>query len=220
MSHTLSASGVYMGAQLNDSGDLIPPGDMYEACRVLAHYVEYKGGLEWDFSRLFTMPIDPEFTRLIESFLSSVLNSDTERRGWKIPETTLAYPWIQRMFPDIHYIYWIRDPRDCILGGHVTDDLSDFGIPYDKTDDVRLRRAISWKYQYDLMQAVPSPARRIDVRFEDFVLKQDETLARLVRFLGFPLAKIEVRPESIGRWKTAEGPYDFDFFPRAALYEG
>jgi hypothetical protein len=220
MSHTLSASGVYMGAQLNGSGDLIPPGDMYEACRVLAHYVEYRGGLEWDFSRLHTMPIDPAFTRLIESFLSSVLNSDAECRGWKIPETTLAFPWIRRMFPDIHYIYWMRDPRDSILGSHVTDDLSDFGIPYDKTDDLRLRRAISWKYQYDLMQAVPSPARRLDVRFEDFVLKQDETLARLEGFLGFPQAKIEVREESIGRWKAAEGPYDFPFFPRSALYEG
>jgi len=220
MSHTLSASGVYLGAQLNPSGDLIPPDDMYEACRVMARCVEYKGGLEWDFSRLHAMPIDPEFTRLIESFLSSVLNSDAERRGWKIPETTLAFPWIRRMFPDIHYIYWMRDPRDCILGAHVTDDLSDFGIPYDKTEDIRLRRATSWKYQYDLMQAVPPPARRIDVRFEDFVLKQDETLQRLEAFLGFPLAKIEVRPETVGRWKTAEGQYDFDFFPRSALYEG
>lgn len=219
MSHTLSASGVYMGAQLNKSGDLIPPDDMYEACRVLARYVEYKGGLEWDFSRLHTMPIDPAFTRLIESYLASVLNSDAELRGWKIPETTLAWPWIRRMFPDAYYIYWMRDPRDCILGSHVTDDLSDFGVPYDKTEDVRLRRAISWKYQYDLMQAVPSPAHRIDVRFEDFVLKQDETLARLQGFLGFPLKKIEVRPESVGRWKTAEGQYDFDFFPQSALYE-
>ena len=220
MSHALSASGVYMGAQLNGSGDLIPPGDMYEACRVLARYVEYRGGLVWDYSRLHTMPIDPAFTRLIESYLSSVLGSDAERRGWKIPETTLAFPWIVRMFPDIHYIYWMRDPRDCILGAHVTDDLSDFGVPYEKTDDVRMRRAISWKYQYGLMQAVPAPARRINVRFEDFVLKQDETLRRLEGFLGFPLAKIEVRPESIGRWKTAEEPYDFDFFPRSALYEG
>ena len=73
MSHTLSASGVHMGAQLNESGDLIPPGDVYEACRVLARHVEYRGGLEWDFSRLHTMPIDPAFTRLIESFLASVL---------------------------------------------------------------------------------------------------------------------------------------------------
>ena len=219
MSHTLSASDVYMGATLNESGDLIPPSDMYEACRVLAHYVEYKGGLEWDFSRLHTMPIDPAFTRLITSFLSSVLDSPAEFKGWKIPETTLVFPWIARLFPDIYYLYWVRDPRDCILAGHVTDDLSVFGVPYDHTDDIRLRRAISWKYQHEIMKTTPSPKHRCDVRFEDFVLQQDETLARLSAYLGFPLAKIPVRPEAIGRWKSAEGQYYFGFFPRESLYE-
>ena len=220
MSHTLSESGVYMGAQLNPSGDLIPPEDMYEACRVLAHYVEYKGALEWDFSRLFTTPIDPAFTRLIESFLASVLSNDAERRGWKIPETTLVFPWIARMFPDAYFIYWVRDPRDCILGGHVTDDLADFGVPYTPTDDLRHRRAISWYYQHQLMQATPEPIRNIHVRFEDFVLQQEETLGQLEDFLGFPLARIAVRPETIGRWKTADPPYDFEFFPRSSLFEG
>ena len=147
---------------------------MYEACRVLAKYVVHKGGLEWDFSQLFSGPIDPAFTRLIESYLASVLGSDAERRGWKIPETTLCFPWISRLFPDIHYIYWMRDPRDSILGSHVTDDLADFGVPYQHTDDLRERRAISWFYQYEIMRMTPTPARRIDVRFEDFVLKQEE----------------------------------------------
>lgn len=220
MSHTLSQSGVYMGAQLNVSGDLIPPQDMYEACRVMARHVEYKGGMEWDFSKLHTIPIDPAFTRLIESYLASVLGSDTERKGWKIPETTLVFPWIIRLFPDINYIYWVRDPRDSIIGGHVTDDLSDFGVPYDKTVNLRLRRAISWKYQYDIMQATPPPARRIDVRFEDFIFQQDETLRRLEAFLGFSLAKIPVRPETVGRWRTDTEEHDFDFFPPSALYEG
>src|SRR5512146_2971188 len=96
MSQTLSESGVYMGEPLNDSWDLIPPEDMYEACRVLARYVTYKGGLEWDFSRLHTEPIDPAFKRLLASYLSSVLFSPAPRKGWKIPETTLCYPWIVR----------------------------------------------------------------------------------------------------------------------------
>lgn len=219
MSHTLSASGVYLGAQLNVSGDLIPPEDMYEACRVMARYVEHKGGLEWDFSRLFNGPIDPEFTRLVESFLASVLSSDAEHTGWKLPETTLVLPWIIRMFPEVDYIYWLRDPRDSILGRHVTDDLSVFGIGYPETNDERERRAISWYYQYQLMQATPRPRKSIDIRFEDFVLRQDATLRQLEGFLGFALAKIEVRPDSVGRWQTADGPHDFEFLPREALYE-
>jgi hypothetical protein len=218
MSHTLSASGVYMGAQLNVSGDLIPPQDMYEACRVFARYVEHRGGLEWDFCGVLEGPVDPAFTRLVESFLASVLSSDAPRRGWKLPETTLVLPWIVRVFPEAHFIYWTRDPRDSILGAHLTDDLADFGVRYDHTDDVRLRRAISWRYQYEIMRATPAPAHRVSVRFEDFVLDQEQTLARLEEFLGFSLARIPVRPDSVGRWRTAEGQYDFPFFPREALY--
>lgn len=212
MSHTLSESGVYMGACLNVSGDLIPAEDMYEACRVMAKYVDYCGGLEWDFSRLHTMKIDPAFERLVSSFLSSVLNSDAPNKGWKLPETTLVYPWIVRMFPEIKYIHWVRDPRDCILGGHLTDDLNDFGIKYDKTDDTRKNRAISWKYQREIVKSTPAPAHEISVRFEDMVFSQDETLSRLEGFLGIPLAKIPMRPDSVGRYKTDEGEHMFDFF--------
>jgi len=204
MSHTLRRSGVYMGAECNASGDLIPPDDMYEACRVLARHVAHRGGLDWDFSRLLSMPIDPAFVRLIESYLASVLSSDAPRKGWKIPETVLVYPWIARMFPDIRYIHWIRDPRDSILGSHVTDDLADFAVPYEHTDDLLTRRAISWKYQRAIVLATPRPRYTISVRLEDFVLRQEKTLARLEAFLGFPLARIEVRPEVVGRWKRAD----------------
>lgn len=211
ISHTLSQSGFYMGAEINASGDLIPPQDMYEACRVMSRNVSYLGDMKWDFSKLFTMPIDAEFIRLIESYLSSVLCSDAENRGWKIPETTLVYPWISRMFPDAYYIHWTRDPRDSILGAHVTDDLARFDIPYDHTDDIRRRRAISWKYQREIVKATPTPTHVMDVRFEDFVLDQDATLARIEQFLGVKLTKIEVKPEAVGRWKTDEEVHDFDF---------
>lgn len=212
ISDTLSASGVYMGAQHNESGDLIPAEDLYDACRVMARYVVYKGGLEWDFSRLHTMPIAREFIRLVESYLDTVLKSDAPYRGWKLPETSLIFPWIVRMFPDIHYIYWIRDPRDSILGGHLTDDLADFGVSYKPTDDVRERRAISWKYQAQLYQATPKPRHIIEMRFEDFVLDQDTALRKLETFLGLPMVKIPVRAETVGRWKQDYGVHYFEFF--------
>ena len=213
MSQTLSDSGVYVGEPLNEAWDLLPPEDMYEACRVIARHVRYLGDLTWDFSELGRVPIDPEFTRLIKSYLSVVLSSDAPRKGWKIPETALCYPWIVRMFPEAYYIHWVRDPRDCIIGSHVTDDLSRFRVPYDKPeDDVRLMRAISWKYQREIAKATPEPERMIRIRFEDFVLRQDETLARLEDFLGIPMAKIPVRRDPIGRWKTDAGVHYFDFF--------
>ncbi len=212
ISHTLSASGVFMGEPLNKSGDLLPPESMYEACRVMARHVTHLGGMHWDFSRLHTMPVDPAFTRLIEDYLGTVFSSDKTHRGWKIPETTLVYPWISRLYPDIHYVFWVRDPRDCILGGHGTDDLRRFGVTYDATEDILLQRATSWKYQVEIVKATPVPERLLKVRFEDFVLKQDETLDRLSDYLGLSMAKIEVRPDSVGRWKrTEEELPEFDF---------
>ena len=220
ISHTLSASGVFMGDPLNAMGDLLPAEDMYTACCVLAPHVRWLGGLEWDWSALHAMDIPADFVQLVESYLASVINSPAANKGWKIPETTLVYPWIVRMYPEMHYIYWIRDPRDCILGAHLTDDLTVFGIPYPPTEDQRLRRAISWKYQQDLVRATPRPKYWLEVRFEDFILKQDETLARLEAFLGLKLAKIPVNPEAVGRWKLDDQVNYFDFSaPTMAQYQ-
>jgi hypothetical protein len=215
ISHTLYASGVYMGSMLNASGDLLPPQAMYDACRVAARYVRWNGDLTWDWSQWNQIDIPQEFIDLIHTYLQSVLKDKSEHKGWKIPETTLVYPWIVRMFPDAKYIFWIRNPRDCILGRHITDDLRDFGIAYPETDDERLRRAISWKYQYDLVKAFPRPQHWLEVRFEDFVLKQEETLARLEDYLGIKLGRIIVRPDAVERWKYDSGVNYFDFFEPA-----
>ncbi len=215
ISHTLMVSNVFMGEPINRSGDLLPPEAMYDACRVLARYVRWKGELVWDWSELYQMEIPAEFSELISRYLVSVRESEAEHKGWKIPETTLVFPWIARMFPEIKYVFWIRNPRDCILGRHLTDNLNDFGIQYQATEDVRLRRAISWIYQYKLVKAAPKPKNWIEVRFEDFVLKQDETLARLEEFLGIPLAKIPVKPEAVGRWKLDPELSYYDFFEPA-----
>jgi arylsulfatase A-like enzyme len=220
ISHTLSQSGVYMGDTLNKSGDLVPAEELYEACRVMGKHVKYLGGMRWDFTKLHTMPIPAEFTKHVESYLASVIHSPALRKGWKLPETTLIFPWIVRMFPDASYIHWIRDPRDCVLGGHLTDDLADFGIPYDATDDLRKQRAISWKYQTEIVKATPKPKRFITVRFEDFVLDQTKTLKRLEEFLGFPLVQIPVKPETVGRYKADEGRHDFAFFRPDLLEHG
>jgi hypothetical protein len=229
MAHTLYASGVYMGSKLNAYGELVRDehfslkiwrrrDTMRDACRILARHVEWKGGLEWDFSKLHAMPIPEKFQKLIRWYLKPVLNHESAARGWKLPETTLVYPWIVRMFPEIKYIYWIRNPRDCVLAGPVYD-LAEFGIPYSKTEDITLRRAISWKYQWDIVKATPRPANWIAVRFEDFVLRQNETLARLEEFLGMDLARIIVRRDAVDRWKHAKGVNYFDFFaPAMAEY--
>jgi arylsulfatase A-like enzyme len=211
MSHTLAQSGVYMGTQQNISGDLVPAQDFYDACSILSKHVVYKGDMKWDFSKLHTMPIDPEFEKLVKRYLKPVLESPAARKGWKLPETAIAFPWIVRMFPQAYYIQWMRDPRDSILSEHLTDDLAKFGIPYDPTDNLRLRRAISWQYQAQIIRDTPKPAKWLSVRFEDFVLDQDSMIKKLSDFLGFPLVKIAVDPAAVGRWKQDKEDHDFDF---------
>ena len=220
ISRTLSESGVYMGEPQNPSADLIPPQKMYDACRLLARAVHWNGDLSWDWSALHECQIPDEFVELIHGYLTSVLDSPAEHRGWKIPETTLVYPWIARLFPEIKYIYWIRNPRDSIVGRHKTDDLADFGVPYPQTEDLRLRRAISWWYQYALVHATPRPENWIAVRFEDFCLRQEETLSRLEAYLGIELARVPVRPEAVGRYETDEGVNYFDFLEPAMIAYG
>ncbi len=215
ISHTLTASGVFMGEPQNESGDLLPPEPMYQAVRIFAQKVKWLGGLEWDWTEVFKAAIDPEFDRLIKVYLLSLRNDHSRWKGWKIPETTLVFPWIVRLFPEIKYIFWIRNPRDCVIGGHITDDLLEWGIQYPQTEDIRLKRAISWKYQYDLVRATPKPLNWIEVRFEDFVLNQAETLGRLEEFLKIKLTTIPVKPETVGRWKTDREVNYFSFFEPA-----
>ena len=212
ISHTLSASGVFMGDPLNESGDLLPPQDMYEACNEFAQYVTYEGNMKWDFSRVLAMEPTERFKSLINSYLRTVLESKAEVKGWKIPETTLCYPWIVKMFPDAYYIQWVRDPRDCIINGHITDDLVRFKIRDKNSGNIRYDRAVSWKYQREIVRAQPTPRHSISIRFEDMVFSQDETLRRLEEYLGIPMSKIEMRPGSVGRYKTDDGEHMFDFF--------
>ena len=51
------------------------------------------------------------------------------------------------------------------------------------------------------MKATPMPKNVIQIRFEDFVLDQEETLKLLEDFLGIPLGRIIVREEAVARWQ-------------------
>jgi hypothetical protein len=221
IARTLMRSGVFMGEPIKeDSADLVPAEDMYEACRIISRYIPWRGGLEWDFGPVQTMPIPAEFTGLVERYLDSVLNSPEAQAGWKLPETTLCYPWIRRLFPDIRYIFWVRNPRDCMTNHHFTDDLRDFGIDYPPTEDPYVRRAISWKYQDDLVAATPRPRHAITVRFEDFVRHQQRELGRLQEFLdmdGIDLARIAVREDPVDRHRRIPG-LPFPEFLKPAMH--
>lgn len=205
LSHALYASGVFMGAKLSHRGDTVPPDGMYEACKLLGRHVRWLGGLSWDFSQVHSMAPEPDFIRHVRVYLRTVLSWTGPNRGWKLPETTLAFPWIARMFPDAKYLHIVRDPRDCLLGSHLTDDLGELGVPAPVTDDVLDMRVASWKYQCEIVKSTPRPKHFASIKYEDLVLDHDVAMRGLEEFLGLPLARIVVDGTRIGKWR--ENPH-------------
>lgn len=201
LAKTLGESGVFLGDTLNSRWDTNPPKLMYEACLIVAKHVRWNGGLSWDFEELHSMPLDPRFETMVAAYLESVLASRSAHRGWKLPETTLAYPWIVRMLPAGRYIHLVRDPRDALLKKHLTDDLGSCDVGYPQTEDKLEQRVASWKYQHEIVKATPRPEHFISIRYEDLVLDQEHTLKRLEEFLGLPLARIEMDTTRVGQWK-------------------
>lgn len=199
----LHTSGIYMGTT-TQRFDLVPATTMYEAVRMAGEYVYRLDNTHWDFSQLLQTPPPESFQSRVREYLSCFEGYDTY--AWKLPETVLALPWIIQMFPDAYYIHWVRDGRDNILKAHGTDNLQEWNIPtdLDPIADRLTRAAVSWKYHEDLIAATPQPAQWLTVRFEDFVQRQGETLARLSAYLGRAMNPIPVFHDVIGRYLTVD----------------
>ncbi len=213
ISETLSRSGVYMGTT-NESGDLVPAQDMYSAVKMAGSLVSMAGKHSWDFTRLLSKEPPARFVSLVNSYLENIMLHDGKNVGWKLPETLLAFPWIAKMFPNAYYIYWTRDIRDSISGEHLTDNIRKFGVknkinpkgnsPAEMTAAIMESRIESWIYQRLIIEATPKPQKFLEVKFEDFVLQQETTLAKISTFLGIPLASVCVvdrSEEMCSQWK-------------------
>lgn len=210
LSEIFRKTGIYMGEHINSSGDLIPPDKMYQACRIFGNYVKYVGNFEWDFTYLNKCKIPNEFIVLIEEYLNDILTSNNLNKGWKIPETTLIYPWIIRLYPDVKYVYLIRNPYDNILKRHVTDYLSEFNINAEKSNDEMFNRAMSWLYQKKIVENTPKPQYFYEMRFENLVLNPEKEIEKLSEFLKIILNTFEPNKNAVNRFqKYNMDSYDF-----------
>ena len=218
IAQTLYVSNVYMGSLLNNSCDFVPAHNLYRSCHIFSKYVNYSGNYKWDFSGALKQEVPNSFRKLVQEYLKPILESKNEYRGWKLPETTLIYPWIYDLFPDAFYIFWSRHPFDSILGSHLTDDLNDFSVDYPTSKDMVQNRAISWLYQHEIQQCIPKPKNSIEVRFEDFVLNQEKTISKLEDSLQKKLARIPMRPDSLNKWKGKINPNEFSYLFDAMNY--
>ena len=196
----LSENGAFMGDEINESGDKAVWQLIYDAAEIFGDMVENINFFKWDFNRVLKEPVPNEAKKLIYEYLEDVLNSKNDIKGWKLPENTLIFPWLVKLFPDFYFIYWVRNPFDCILREHVTDDLRRWKIAKGNTGGDRLDRAVSWLYQYELVKATPKPKNFIMVRYEDYILSQLNELERLEDFIGIPLKMTKVYSKRINVW--------------------
>jgi hypothetical protein len=200
LSVALSEAGIDMGP-CNQSGDLVPPDLMYAAVRMAGRYVDRIGEHRWSFTRLLGTKPPAEFEALVREYAAPVLNSSAKHRGWKLPETLLALPWIVQMFPDAAYVYWTRSPQASIGKRHLTDRLGDFGVAsaVDFMSVPMCARIESWAYQWQIVEITPKPARWLRLRWEDVITEPDTQTDRLSKFLGIDVPAMAPDPIRVRR---------------------
>ena len=210
----LTKNGVFMGGhRMEGRGDLTPAQPIYILASLAGSQVKMIDCHNWNFSNLIhDTSYTNTFEKLITEYLQPILNHN-EPRGWKLPENTLIYPWLVKAFPNAHFVYMIRDPRDVILGEHLTDDLNLFNIPHcPNFKSIYEQRAISCKYQHDIIYSTPKPKHFLKIRFEDIVLNQELQIKRLSRFLGISLnTQIKMNSSKVAKWRKSNTFTKFRF---------
>lgn len=204
IARTLRESGIFIGSKLNGSEDRIHEGVMYEAARLPGPRVVHVGGSRWDFVELVEGPIPDGFRGLMDRYVKELLDHKGPA-GWKLPETTLVYPWLVRLYPGFKYVHWWRHPRDVVLKSHGTDELGEWGIPWARPGEAVTRRALSWAYQFQIVRETPRPEHFLELQLEEFVRNQSKVLKQLGKFVGRDLPAIPVRKEVLQRWKHDPG---------------
>ena len=124
-----------------------------------------------------------------------------------MPETTFAYPWLAKMFHGAKYIIWHRHPYDSLFSEHKSDNLIRWDIDCPIIKNKKIEKAVSWKYQYDLVKSTPKPMNIIQIKYEDFIKDHEKTKAKLEEFLNMKLVVPELRQDSVYKWKNLQHSY-------------
>lgn len=114
LARLMAASGVFMGADCNESADALP------VLKLVRYFVEHyhpDASALWDGAR----PPDGALLGLVEGVFADHLrgHDGVQPWGWKLCETVYALPLIAFLFPGARFVHLIRDGRDVAFSDHV-----------------------------------------------------------------------------------------------------
>ena len=212
ITETLQQSGFFMGENLNNSFDKPPYPLMYELAKEAASKLEREND-EWSPVTLLNSPSD-SIKKKINNYLYDIKISKAAYKGWKLPETTFIYPWLTQLYPNIKYIYWVRNPL--CYKKHMSDKLLvDWGILnskdgiWNKEETGDKNKCLSWKLQYDIIMKTPTPKNFLIIKMEDFILNQKKELQKLSDFLGVNLKTLPLKKGVTINYENIKNKYNF-----------
>ncbi|MBO4643366.1 MAG: sulfotransferase [Alphaproteobacteria bacterium] len=163
---------------------LTQPKDILRVCVTTDEYKEAAKQFLRDYAALFTDK--PKF--IVDNFVDLEFLSDG------------TFDKLRSFFDDLKVVFVCRDPRDQFVSQSKRGICSD-----ERVDEfIRLSKERSWKnYPHN------NPSI-LDVRFEDFVLKHEETSKKILDFLGIdaagkiaePKYDLDFSKNNVGRWKA------------------
>lgn len=192
---------------------------------------EYEAGLSADVSqeRLDKMIAQleaqgkdepEEGDRIAADFVAGLLEEPTLEAGasrWceKTPRNSIYFDRLANMFPEAKFINVIRDGRDvaCSMverGFWPIAASLDFPATTTFRGEVTFEKAIEYwvvmtRIARDMAKRLPESSYA-EIRLEDLVFNQDAAVKRIMDFLGESLdssvTEFQMKPDSLGRWKT------------------
>jgi sulfotransferase family protein len=209
--------GVFMGADLNESGDSLPVFDL------VRYLVESHAP---NFSRLM-QDGDEALPRLVrQAFLAHLAGRPPHQPwGWKLCETGLVLPVISRIFPKARLIHLVRDGRDVAFSPFVAPKAPFWRKVYFGSDKIRrwnglamtqrayrahghVFNAARWVHVVTVgrAQGAMLGERFYEMKYEDLTADPGRELARLAAFLGIDGAisadvTSGVRATGVGKWR-------------------
>lgn len=219
MSELLQCLGLFLGNELNRSGDSIE--------WVHAIYNLAVARLEGEAG-----PPEDQVRQAIRQNAAAILHRSDWRPeqpwGWKLPESMLMLPQLCNSFEDARVIHMIRHPVDtCLRRTHMTSRTNNMigkaalgaayaalGRPHTQIerDEPHIHNAISWAYQVGPVacygREVLGPTRYLEISYESICATPEVALDALACFLGIDHTgrhyRLEIDPSRQRKWSPPD----------------